>query len=290
MRWPGGCASHSPMDFLRNRQFWYRAFKYTIYCLLALNIWLFFREDLRASAQTFSDGVTWRNFVEAYSATVDTFAWVVLLMLFELETAVISDEKLRGGLKWFFSAIRAVCYSFITYSLYGYIVKYGVVTNLVPFSINDVCSLIGSGFTYVDTLDDYFPLTPEVCAAMQGQPLRQIAGTQIIGTVQNLTLAERLAITDIVNASTWLIVVVTLEGEVWLQLKGYLTDRVLGSVKLFKPFLYAILLACAIYWGIDGEFLDFWDAFLWLVAFAFIELNIFSWHAETRADAAAVAG
>ena len=275
------------MEFLRNGQFWYRAFKYTIYCLLALNIWLFFLEDVRASAQTFTDGVTWRNFVEAYSATVDTFAWVVLLLMFELETAVIPDEKLRGPLKWVFMAIRVVCYTFITYSLYGYIVKYGVVTGLVPFAIDDVCSLIGTGFTYVDTLDDYFPLTPEVCAAMQGQVLQQIAGTQIIGTAQNLALAERLAITDVVNASTWLVIVVTLEGEVWLQLKGYLTERILGFVKMFKPFLYAILLAAAIYWGIDGDFLDFWDAFLWLVAFAFIELNIFSWHAETSAGKAA---
>ena len=27
-------------------------------------------------------------------------------------------------------------------------------------------------------------------------------------------------------------------------------------------------------------FLDFWDAFLWLVAFVFIELNVFQWREE----------
>ena len=276
------------MEFLRNGQFWYRAFKYTIYCLLAFNVLLFLREDVRDSAQTFAGGITLSNFVVAYSATVDTLAWVILLLLFELETAVIPDEKLRGSLKWVFTGIRAVCYAFITYSLYGYIATYGIVTNLMPFMTDDVCSLIVRGYSYVDAVGDYFPMTPEVCATMQDRPLQQIAGTQIIGTVQNLELARNLAVTDVVNASTWLVVVVTLEAEVWLQLKGYLTDRMLGLVKMFKPFLYAILLACAIYWGIDGEFLDFWDAFLWLVAFAFIELNIFSWHAETTAEKAAM--
>ena len=54
---------------------------------------MFFQEDLAASAETFGDTVTWRNVVEAYSATIDTLAWVVLLLLFELETAVIDDDS-----------------------------------------------------------------------------------------------------------------------------------------------------------------------------------------------------
>ena len=74
----------------------YRIFKYSIYCFLAYNVWLFYLDELSASAQLFSDGVTWRNTMEAYSATIDTIAWVVLLLLFELETAVIPDEELKG--------------------------------------------------------------------------------------------------------------------------------------------------------------------------------------------------
>lgn len=267
-----------------SRELWYRAFKYAIYCLLAVNVWLFFLEDSGGSAQTFSNGISWRNLVEAYSATVDTFAWVILLLLFELETAVISDEKLKGSLKTVLMAVRGVCYFFICYSFYGYVVKYGLVTNLVPFQVNDVCSLIGTGYTYVDDLDDYFPLTPEVCAAMQNQPLQQIVGTQIIGTEERLALTQRLAITDIVNAGDWLIIVALLETEVWLQVRGLLSKGLLKATAIAKGVLYSVLLACAIYWGIDGEFLDFWDAFLWLVAFVFIEMNIFHWQEETAAE------
>ena len=30
-----------------------------------------------------------------------------------------------------------------------------------------------------------------------------------------------------------------------------------------------------------GDFLDFWDAFMWLVAFVFVEMNLFQWQVET---------
>jgi hypothetical protein len=46
--------------------------------------------------------------------------------------------------------------------------------------------------------------------------------------------------------------------------------------------LYGTLLFTATFWGIKGDFVDFWDAFLWLVAFVFIELNVFEWRQEVN--------
>ncbi len=258
----------------------FNLFKYTVYILLAYNIFLWFQEDLSASAETFGDTVTWRNVVEAYSATIDTAAWVLLLLLFELETAVIPDEKLQGWLKWLFTGIVAVCYVFITWAFYGYVAKYGVITDVVPFSIGDVCSLVGTEWNYIVDLDDYPPIDSTSCLALQGQALFQVSGLEIIGTAASLKSAMGLAIIDIINAGTWLIIVVLLQVEVWLQLKDMLTDRLMLIAKISKGFFYAILFVCAAYWGFNGTFLDFWDAFLWLVAFIFIELNIFQWHEE----------
>ncbi len=258
----------------------FKLFKYTVYILLAYNIFLWFQEDLSASAETFGDTVTWRNVVEAYSATIDTAAWVLLLLMFELETAVIPDEKLQGWLKWLFTGIVAVCYVFITWAFYGYIAKYGVITDVVPFSIGDVCSLVGTEWNYIVDLDDYPPIDSTSCLALQGQALFQVSGLEIIGTAASLKSAVGLAIIDIINAGTWLIIVVLLQVEVWLQLKDMLTDRLMLIAKISKGFFYAILFVCAAYWGFNGTFLDFWDAFLWLVAFIFIELNIFQWHEE----------
>lgn len=262
----------------------YRIFKYSIYCFLAYNTWLFFLDDFSSSTQLFSNGVSWRNIMEAYSATIDTFAWVILLLLFELETAVIADEKLEGPLKWVLITLRGICYLFIFFAFYGYVIKYGVVTNLASFTIADICSLVGTDFTYAQTLDEYLPITPDVCNAMQGASLQKIAGTQIIGTQEQLSLVYSLAVTDIINAADWLVIVAVLEGEVWLQINGRLSDRLLRANKYLKGFLYTILFGCAAYWGIDGGFLEFWDAILWLAAFIFIEMNIFEWQAETAAE------
>jgi len=262
----------------------FRFFKYTIYMLLTYNAVLFFQEDLAASAQTFGDTVTWRNVIEAYSATFDTAAWVILLLLFELETAIIPDHLLKGRLKWLLKLLAGICYFFIVYSFWGYCYKYGVLTNLVPFVIDDVCSLIGTEYTYIFDLDDYLPLDQAVCTAMNGQAVMQISGTEIIGIEPALSEAIRLAIVDIVNASTWLIIVVLLEIEVFLQLKDRLTSSMMRAGKYIKGFFYAVLFICAAYWGVKGSFLDFWDAFLWLVAFIFIELNIFQWHEEVEEE------
>ena len=60
----------------------------------------------------------------------------------------------------------------------------------------------------------------------------------------------------------------------------------LRSSTIIKAVLYATLLVVAIYWGFKGDFVDFWDAFLWLVAFVFIELNVFEWRAEDHAELA----
>jgi uncharacterized membrane protein len=89
----------------------------------------------------------------------------------------------------------------------------------------------------------------------------------------------------VVNSANWLIIVVILEAEVFLQLRGRLTDKIMFINKWIKSVLYSLLFLAAAYWGIKGDFIDFWDAFLWIVAFIFIELNLFEWNAETREEA-----
>lgn len=262
----------------------FTVFKWMVYILLAWNAVQFFQEDLAASAETFGNTITWRNLVEAYSATIDTAAWVVLLLIFEFETAIIPDDKLKGRLNWFLLTVKSLCYFFIIYAFYGYISKYLVITDLASFSMTDVCSLVGTDWNYVASLDDYPPIDTAACATLQGQDLLQVSGTEIIGTREALDSAWGLAVIDIINAGTWLIIVALLQLEVMLQLGDRLTDRMLSIGKYLKGSLYLILFLAAAYWGVEGTFLDFWDAFLWLVAFIFIELNIFQWHEEVEEE------
>ena len=80
-----------------------------------------------------------------------------------------------------------------------------------------------------------------------------------------------------------------LEIEVRLQLRGQLTGGIVHVTKYIKFALYGILFAAAAYWGYAGDFLDFWDAALWLFAFIFIELNVFEWQHATDQEQAVAA-
>lgn len=141
--------------------------------------------------------------------------------------------------------------------------------------------MVDGTLSRVDTLDEYIVLNAENCQSLRGLELFRIAGQDLIADADRLTLTRELAWIDVINAGAWLGVVVILEVDVWFQLKGLLEGMLLKVSKLIKAILYSSLLGCAVLWGFLGGFLDFWDAFLWLVAFAFIEMNLFQWQQET---------
>ncbi len=262
----------------------FQIFKYSIYLLLANDIYHFFVEDYAASTQTFAKGISPSQIIEAFTATIDTAAWLILLLIFELETYILDDEQIKGKTKWLINVTRVFCYLVIIYSLYGFISKFNLLHTTMPFITNDVCSLIGTSFTYIKEIDKYLPLTADVCKGLATTPLIQIVDTQIISTQAQLVETQRLSTVEVTNSATWLLVVCILEIEVFLQLRGKLTKQAIVLSKWLKYVLYTVLFIAAAYWGIKGGLLDFWDAFLWLLAFWFIEVNIFNWNAETEEE------
>ena len=149
--------------FMKHFHSWgYQGFKYLIYTLLAINVYLFFSEEWLASKVIFASGVNLDTIIEAFSSTIDTAAWLVLLLLFELETSVIDDEHLKGKVKWTLHGVRAFCYIFIIYSLYGYMTKIGLIGQFAPHKISDLCTLTGD-WKFMETLNVYNAFTKETC-------------------------------------------------------------------------------------------------------------------------------
>lgn len=91
---------------------------------------------------------------------------------------------------------------------------------------------------------------------------------------------------DFANAATWLAVVAMLELGIRVPATRRRFHRVRG---VLTSGLYLALVALLVAWlviGLDGgdtgAWLDAWDAALWLLAFAAIELNVLGW---ARGDA-----
>lgn len=262
---------------------WFQVFKYCVYGLLTINVVLFFVDDLNASSHLFADGLSLSRIIEGYAATIDTAAWVILLLIFELETWVISDSRLKGGLKWTLAGIKTVCYAVIVYAVYGYVTKYIAMHAFEVSSVTDLCSQAAGQLSFLTSLDEFAAITADNCTSLStASSFYQLPGADVIADETTLQSAQWLALIDVVNASDWLLVVLILSADVWLQMKGHFKGTVLKASTASKVVLYFILLVCAVLWGFDGDFLDFWDAFLWIVAFAFIEMNLFEWHAESE--------
>lgn len=261
----------------------YRLFKYSVYGFLTLNVYLFFAEEWAASAYRFVDGVALEDVIEGFAASIDTAAWVVLLLMFELETYVLDDEQFTRRTTWTLHGLRAICYVFIIYAFSGYVAKliYLLGATTVP-NVSDLCALVNGQWAYATDFDEYEVLTAANCASMSSATaFNQFPGITALVDMRGLTEIIRLAWVDVINSAVWLLVVAVLEIDVYLQEANKFEGRILRVSNASKFILYTLLLFAAIYWGAKGDFVDFWDAFLWLVAFVFIELNVFEWRQES---------
>ena len=269
------------MDISRDNV--YKLFKYSVYAALTVNVYLFFSEEWAAAAHRFVDGIAREDIIEGFAASIDTAAWVVLLLMFELETYVLDDEQFTRRTTWTLHGLRAVCYAFIVYSFYGYVTKLIFVLGAMPLpNVNDLCALVDGQWAYAVDFDEYEVLTAANCGSMSSATaFHKYMGIATVVDARGLTDIVRLAWVDVINSGVWLLVVLVLEVDVYLQEANRLEGRILRVSNASKFVLYTLLLFAAIYWGIKGDFVDFWDAFLWLVAFVFIELNVFEWRQES---------
>ncbi len=270
-----------PLD--RDRIF--QLFKYSVYAFLSLNIYLFFAEEWAAAAYRFTDGLALTDIIEGFPATIDTAAWVVLLLMFELETCVLADRHFTKPVIWTLHGLRTACYVFIVYAAYGYLSKLIFLYGATPVAgVSELCALADGNWAYAVDFDEYVTVTAANCGSFStADSFMQLPGMLAVVDRAGLVDIIRLAWVDVINSNVWLLVVLVLELDVRLQERQKLEGVILRVSNVSKFVLYTILFLAAVYWGVKGDFVDFWDAFLWLVAFIFIELNVVEWREESAA-------
>ena len=261
----------------------FQLFKYSVYALLTLDIYLFFVIEWAAFPHRFADGIILFDIIEAFVATIDTAAWVILLLMFELETYVLDDRQFTKRVTWTLHGLRTFCSIFIVYAFYGYLTKLIFLSGTGPLpNVSDICSLVDGQWAYAVDFDEYEILTAANCGSFStANSFLQYPGMFAVVDQTGLTDIIRLAWVDVINAAVWLLVVLVLEIDVRLQERLKLEGAVLYLSNASKYILYSVLFLAAVYWGVKGDFVDFWDAFLWLVAFVFIELNVVEWRQES---------
>ncbi len=268
----------------------FQVFKYSVYLFLAMNVYWFFAAEHAAAKVQFPGGVGFGDLKVAYVATIDTAAWVILLLMFELETFVLEDQQFTRPVAWALHGLRVLCYAFIISAFADYISSLVFVQSVVPFAgVSDLCTLATGDWSYAIGFDDYVTITATNCSTLSTDSAFMVFdGTRAVVDTAGHEAIIRLAWVDVINSGVWLLVVLVLETDVRLQEHNRFEGLVFKLSSAAKTVLYSLLFLAAIYWGVAGDFVDFWDAFLWLVAFVFIELNVFDWRQEELEQAAAV--
>jgi hypothetical protein len=259
----------------------FQGFKYGIYLIILYNVSYFVVEDYLSSTHRYRDGVSLSQIGDAFAQAVDSIAWLILLLMFELETWVIDDSKYHGGVKWSVNAVSGICYIFIIIAFLGYFDKLLFILDFQITDFTSACDMVGQYLSYSIDTDEFHALTAESCQTIGSAPYFASETTKIIADAATYDDMILLGYTEVVNGGTWLLVVIMLWIDVYLQIRGQLSPHLYRISAMIKVFLYLILIGAAIIWWSYGNFMDFWDAFIWIIAFFFIEMNIFQWNEET---------
>lgn len=254
----------------------FQIFRYIIYAALTANLLYYLWEDIVAF-RYLDPGATLGEILEAFAVTIDYVAWMALIVLFELATDFIPKEKLKGALKWVFSGLLAACYVVLVYAFWGYVAALVGSYEFEAFPPEKVCGLVNGDYAYVTIDDRVAELTQDNCGAFSDAEVFKSPTDKLVASPDILAAVIWLGWIDVSNAGVWLLVVLFMEWEIMLALKDALSKRRLIIFKAIKGTLYLILLGNAIYWNIYGAFIDYWDAYLWLLAFVMIDLNVFEW-------------
>ena len=249
----------------------FRIFKIAIFLILMINLLYYLFEDVTLYLYL-APGSTLSDRVEAFAVTIDYVAWMVLIVLFEMETSAQARDLFTGRRKWVIAGLTAACYVSLVYAAYGYGTALADSYKYEP--IESACYYANTNFAYLSPDARPNELTHENCGEFAGKRIFKSPTENVIATEANLLALKKLSWVDVFNANAWLLVVLLFQIEVSLEQAKKLTRRRLVIAMIWKGAAYLVLLCCAIYWTIYSAFIDWWDAWLWLLAFILIDLNM----------------
>ncbi len=251
----------------------FKLFKTIVFLILIVNLIYYLFEDVTAYLYL-APGHGFFASMESFAVTIDYVAWMLLIVLFEIETNPHAKDRLGSAGKWILAGLTAACYVVLVYAAYGYAVGLRESYHFEPIASESVCDLAAEKFAYLSVEGRPIELTAQNCGSFAAEAVFKSPGDNLIASHTNLIAIRKLGWIDVINAGAWLLVVLLFQIGVSLSLVNRLTKRRLISIEIGKGLAYLALLGCAIYWTAYSAFIDSWDAWLWLVAFLLIDLNL----------------
>jgi len=275
---------HSIVKLFENSKFdLFQLIKQVVYLLLLINFAIYIKNDIEIAAHTMSNGGSFLDWTAAFATTIDESAWIILLILFELETYVLSDEPLSRTKSFLMHTARIVCYFSLAHTCYAYsiyVYELSLVT-AIP-DVSNLCQLVGSDLSYASNLL-YTELNSTNCLTLSTASeffFIDAPENLIISDGVGLVIEKQLAWVDLIEVFTWLLILATIESVVWLQDRGIASGKMIKSLNITKFFLYSVLWGAIFYWIYRDHWMFAWDEFVWIAGFMAIEMNVAEWREE----------
>ena len=257
--------------------------KWSVYALVIINFGFYIRNDWVIAGHTLYAGSSLLEVSRAFATTIDESAWIILLLLFELETYLLSDEPLSRAKTLLMQGVRVVCYISLAHTLYAYGVYLTEIYASVPVEgVTNLCQLIEKDLSYAFNLA-YSDINSSNCASLSSANQFFYVDPPtffIVEDAAGLAIEKELAWIDMFEAIIWLLILLSIEVAVWLQDRNIGQGIVFKGLGIAKLCLYSLLWAAAGYWIYRGHYMFAWDEFVWIAGFVAIEMNIVEWRDE----------
>jgi len=274
--------------FLR-KLFEYRSWiKWTVYTLLLINFGYYFWEEWVIAAHALRAGGTFLEWASAFAASLEEFAWFVLLAVFELETNALPDEAFTPRVERALLASGIVAFVLLAHSLYAYatdavdlernVAVLPGITSLCEIADKDVSFTYNMNYTTIDSHN---------CAELSNaNEFYQVFVESVVTDAEGLTIEKQLAWADVIELSVWILIILGIEIEVRLQDRDIVGGRLMRAVNISKVLFYGTLFLVMAYWAYLSQWVYVWDEFVWIVGFAVIEMNVVEWREEIKEELA----
>ena len=263
-----------------------QAVKYTVYGGLLIAFIGYIQDDLLAYRSSLPDDAALLDVVLGFSTTIDTIAWLGLVVLFELETYAISEEAWTRAMARTIHVLRVVCYLLVGWAAYGYTVESLELFDVTPITgVSSACGLADQGTWMQLNVVDYVEVSSANCGGLSDDSVFYTVEGELAAIGESvLAHIQAMGLIDILNAYVWIIVVLLIEAEVRLQSADRFSSPLLKLVRQSNTFLYLVLIGNSLIWLYYGYYLYTWDAFLWIFGFWAIELNLAGWEQDRLAE------
>ena len=256
--------------------------KYSVYSWLVVDFGFYMTDDYLAYRAALPEDALLADIVQQFSTSIDMAAWLGLVFLFELETYALPDEAFKGWIPKALHGARLICYITIGYAAFGFTAETleNYVVNEVS-GVSNICELADQGISLQTDVITYREITPGNCKELSDDSsFYHIADEVSVVGASTLQHIRWMGWVDVVNAIVWILVVLLIELEVWLQAADRFSSLALTVARQTKTFLYLILILNGFIWTFTHYWLYAWDAFLWIFGFWAIELNLAEWERD----------